>query len=87
MNFSDHHLCQAKYHLQQSANANWSHLLREKDYELWTRRVLESQASRAALEILADASEIRPVRRDATWLPNLGYTPCDIEQQLVDEQL
>ena len=85
MNSFDH-LSQAKLHLERLSNANWNHLLRDKDHEQWSRRVLQSQAASAALEILTEVSSLCPVERKGEWLPNLGFTPSDLNIELVDNE-
>ena len=85
MNSSDD-LCQAQHHLQRVALANWNHLLRDKDHEQWSRRVLQSAAAGAALEILAEVSALCPVERQREWLPDLGFTPSDLNVELVDNE-
>ena len=85
MNSSDD-LCQAQHHLRRLANANWNHLLRDKDHEQWSKRVLQSAACSAALEILAEVSALCPVERKGEWLPDLGFSASDLNIELVDNQ-
>ena len=63
------HIQKAIYHLEQASNHDHSHLLYERNSE-WTQRVLASAASRAALNLLTENTEVHSVVREA-WVDGL----------------
>ena len=82
---SQEHIQKAIYHLEQASNHDHSHLLYERN-SAWSQRVLASAASRAALRLLTENTEVHPVVREA-WvdgLPHHGHQADRRHLRMVD---
>jgi hypothetical protein len=68
---SSEHIAEALHHLDQAANANYDHLLREQRHTEWNREVLAAARASAARSLLTEVHAVWTVPTESWTIPDL----------------
>ena len=81
---SSEHIAEALIHLDQAANANYDHLLREQRHTEWNREVLAAARASAARSLLTEVHAVWATPTESWTVPSFGREENRRPYELVD---
>ena len=81
---SSEHIAEALKHLDQAANANYDHLLREQRHTEWNREVLAAARASAARSLLTEIHAVWATPTESWTVPSFGRAGNGRDYEFVD---